>query len=51
MNLQEQISIMVKPFDFEIVTISPMDILLINETGRSETTMVAKVEIVCFGSD
>ncbi|RHZ87099.1 hypothetical protein Glove_40g15 [Diversispora epigaea] len=48
-NLQEQISIMVKPFDFEIVTISPMDILLINEAGGSETTTVAKVEISCFG--
>ncbi|CAG8475705.1 4638_t:CDS:2 [Diversispora eburnea] len=48
-NLQEQISIMVKPFDFEIVTILPMDILFINETGVTEMTTVAKVEIACFG--
>ncbi|RHZ78898.1 hypothetical protein Glove_155g42 [Diversispora epigaea] len=40
---------MVKPFDFEIVTISPMDILLINEAGGLETTTVAKVGIACFG--
>ncbi|RHZ54963.1 hypothetical protein Glove_421g81 [Diversispora epigaea] len=35
--------------DNNIVTISPMDILLINEAGGSETTTIAKVEIACFG--
>lgn len=47
-NLHEQISIMVKPYDLEIVTISPMDVSLISEKDEGAAA-VAKVEISCFG--